>query len=110
LEKKISAKSKNRLFLAMFFYSILILGIVLSPTSEGVYLFGWRLPELCASKQFFNFDCLGCGLTRSVCFTMQGKYVQAWEMHALGIPITFTFLSVGTINLYRFFFPKVEKL
>ncbi len=104
LVRKISVRDK--LLTASFFLSILIAGVFLTPTTEAVFLFGWQIPELCTSKRFFDIDCLGCGLTRSVSFTMHGNFHQAWEMNILGIPITMLFAFIGLRNLYQLIFPK----
>ena len=98
-ERKISVR--DNIIIACFFFSILFAGFILDPTTESVSFLGWRVPEICASKILLGIDCLGCGLTRSVSFTMHGKLSQAWEMNLLGIPLTFVFAFIGLRCLYR---------
>ena len=71
---------------------IVFFGFILEPSLDGVYLFGIRIPDICMSKVWFDLDCIGCGLTRSVCYTAHGDFAQAWKLHILGIPIFFVSL------------------
>lgn len=36
---------------------------------------------VCFVKNFLGFPCPGCGLTRSFLLILQGKFLQAWELH-----------------------------
>lgn len=42
------------------------------------------LPHLCPSRSVFNFECAGCGLTRSVVYLMHGRWQESLAAHRLG--------------------------
>ncbi|MEP3209354.1 MAG: DUF2752 domain-containing protein [Maribacter sp.] len=44
----------------------------------------------CFTKKIFGFDCLGCGLQRSVAFLFRGDFLAAWEMY----PAIFTIIPL----------------
>ena len=58
-----------------------------TPRADGVTLWGWRLPEMCAAKRMGG-TCPGCGLTRSFVY---GAHLdaRAFTIHPLG-PLLFT--------------------
>jgi len=53
----------------------------------------------CFTKQIFGFDCLGCGLQRSVAFLFKGDFAAAWEMYPAIFAIIplFGFLAVDQL-------------
>ena len=81
---------------------IVVFGLILEPSADGVYLLGIRIPDLCMSKVWLNIDCMGCGLTRSVCYSAHGEFAKAWQMHVLGIPIFFISLFALLEQGYRY--------
>lgn len=42
------------------------------------------LPETCASKVVWGFDCPACGLTRSFIFAGRGEWLRSLEMNRMG--------------------------
>jgi hypothetical protein len=52
---------------------------------------GWRwssdllLPPLCTVRQWFGFNCPGCGMTRSFVYLAEGDVAASWRMHRLGL-------------------------
>ncbi len=43
----------------------------------------------CLSKQYLGFDCMGCGLQRSVALILNGKFVDAFYMYPATYPLVF---------------------
>ncbi len=39
---------------------------------------------MCYFKECWGIPCPGCGLTRSVLLILQGRFVEAWQMHPFG--------------------------
>jgi hypothetical protein len=75
--------------------------------TEQVALSGWTLPELCQSKRLFQFDCPGCGLTRSFIYMAHGEVPAAFKMHPTGamlfvaIILAIPFLAINAVWIYR---------
>lgn len=44
----------------------------------------------CFSKTLLGFDCLGCGLQRSLLFLLHGNFIEAFKMY----PAIFTLLAL----------------
>jgi hypothetical protein len=44
----------------------------------------------CLSKTFFGFDCLGCGLQRSLLLVIHGDFIAAFKMY----PAIFTLIAL----------------
>lgn len=44
----------------------------------------------CLSKTFFGFDCLGCGLQRSLLLVLHGDFIAAFKMY----PAIFTLIPL----------------
>jgi hypothetical protein len=42
------------------------------------------LPPLCFVREWFGFNCPGCGLTRSFVYLAQGDWAASWRAHRLG--------------------------
>ena len=66
------------------FTAILVLSVVLEPSTGGVSLFGYELPSTCLWHSLTGWRCPGCGLTRSFTFMGHGQVVQAFQLHMLG--------------------------
>jgi Protein of unknown function (DUF2752) len=65
---------------------VLVLGLLLevTPAQDGVTLFGWRLPESCATQRYLGYGCPGCGLTRSFILGLRGELGAAYRLNAVG--------------------------
>ena len=92
-----TGKSADLFFLGLGIVFV-ALGWLLEPTSEAVILWGWRIPEVCLYQRLLEVDCLGCGMTRSTVYALQGELTKALEHHILG-PI----LALGVVvqTVYR---------
>lgn len=44
----------------------------------------WQLPDVCMSRVCFNWECPGCGLTRSVVHIMHGRWEASLASHRVG--------------------------
>lgn len=49
----------------------------------------------CLNKKFFGFECMGCGLQRSVAMILHGDFVGAFHMYPAVYPLLFLFSFVG---------------
>jgi hypothetical protein len=54
----------------------------------------------CLSKKFFDFDCFGCGLQRSVVLLVQGEFAAAFQMY----PAIYTLIPLFIVYLLSIFF------
>lgn len=73
-------------------FSVIFLSVVLTPSPEGVSLFGIPAPPLCMWSQLTGSSCPGCGLTRSFTYMGHGQIVDAFRMHKLG-PLGWAFVA-----------------
>jgi hypothetical protein len=48
------------------------------------FLPGYPLPQSCLSRQWFNVNCPGCGLTRSFIYLAQGNWQRSLSQHRIG--------------------------
>lgn len=62
--------------------------MLLTPSTEAVFLFGWEVPPLCIFSAIFGVECFGCGLTRSFTYVGHGQFAEALALHKLG-PIVY---------------------
>ena len=53
----------------------------------------------CLSKKLFGFDCLGCGLQRSVSLIFHGEFVDAFYMYPAIYSLILLFITIG-INIF----------
>jgi hypothetical protein len=67
--------------------------VVLEFEDGGLYILGVRWPMRCPLYDFLRVKCALCGLTRSLCFTAEGRLGEAFGMHLLG-PVIFLFICV----------------
>ena len=58
-------------------------------------LMGHRLPMICQIRKQMGFDCLTCGMTRSVVHLLQGRFEQSFTQHPLG----WLFLSLIALQI-----------
>lgn len=49
----------------------------------------------CLNKKFFGFECMGCGLQRSVAMILQGDLTGAFYMYPAVYPLLILFSFVG---------------
>lgn len=63
---------------------VILLSVIITPSTGYLDLFGVTIPELCSWKILFGVECLGCGMTRSFVFIGHGDPRAAWEMNHLG--------------------------
>jgi len=56
----------------------------------------------CLNKKLFGFDCLGCGMQRSLLFITNGEFIEAFKMY----PAIYTILLFFILVLYNFLFKK----
>ena len=54
----------------------------------------------CLNKKLFGFECMGCGLQRSLSFILQGEFIAAFKMY----PAIFTLIPLALIILTSFFY------
>ena len=64
--------------------AVIAASMILTADPDGVYLFGWQLPESCVFKRQWDRSCLGCGLTRSFVYMGHLDPVGAFERHLVG--------------------------
>lgn len=62
----------------------------------------------CLNKKLFGFDCMGCGLQRSLSFLFHGEIIEAFKMY----PAIFTLLPLGLLIVTSFFykFKNINKI
>ena len=89
-------------------FSIVFLSVayILTPHPQSISAHGWTLPELCMFKRILGLECFGCGMTRSVVYTVHGEFAMAFEKHILGIPLVVLVVFCGLRSLIRFTFSK----
>lgn len=52
----------------------------------------------CLTKNFFGFECMGCGLQRSLVALFQGHFTEAFVLYPAIFPLVFLGAVIG-INL-----------
>ena len=54
---------------------------------ESVYIRGTqaKIPGTCFSRQWLDFECPGCGMTRSVVCLSQGEWVRSLKFNVAGL-------------------------
>lgn len=48
----------------------------------------------CLNKALFGFDCLGCGIQRSIVLVFQGQFIAAFKMYPAIYPLLFLFTFI----------------
>lgn len=56
----------------------------------------------CLNKKLFGFDCLGCGLQRSVSLLIQGELIEAFKMYPAIFTLIPLFILIGIDFFYKF--------
>jgi len=59
----------------------------------------------CLTKKILGYDCLGCGMQRSLLFIAKGEFIEAFKMY----PAIYTILLFFILVLYNFLFKKKVK-
>lgn len=54
----------------------------------------------CLNKRLFGFECMGCGLQRSLSFLYHGEFIAALKMY----PAIYTLLPLALIIVISFFY------
>jgi len=54
----------------------------------------------CLNKKLFGFECMGCGLQRSLSFLFQGEFIAAFKMY----PAIFTLVPLALLIITSFFY------
>lgn len=49
--------------------------------------------SVCVTQRLLGIPCPGCGMTRSFMLVLQGKFMEAWEMH----PFVYGWLAFAVI-------------
>ena len=56
----------------------------------------------CLNKKLFGFECLGCGLQRSVSLLFHGEFIAALKMYPAIYTLIPLFLLIGINIFYKF--------
>ena len=56
----------------------------------------------CLNKKLFGFECLGCGLQRSVSLLFQGDFIAAFKMYPAVFTLIPLFILIGINIFYKF--------
>ena len=56
----------------------------------------------CLNKKLFGFDCLGCGLQRSVSLIFHGEFIAAFKMYPAIYPLILLFAFIGVKFFIKF--------
>lgn len=93
-------------------FSVLVVlsgGMIVSPSTGLVRLFGYSLPSVCLFQHLTGLDCPGCGLTRSLIFALHGQFYQSYLMHLWGIPAAIVLLFQIPYRLYVVLAPSASR-
>lgn len=68
--------------------AVIVLSVALTTVDDRAValpgLANFPLPEVCQSRRWLNWDCPGCGLTRSFIHFFHGRWEASLRMHRLG--------------------------
>lgn len=56
----------------------------------------------CLNKKLFGFECLGCGLQRSVSLIFHGEFIEAFKMYPAIYTLIPLFIIIGINFFYKF--------
>ncbi|HMY47528.1 MAG TPA: DUF2752 domain-containing protein, partial [Leptospiraceae bacterium] len=80
----------------------------------GLFLPLTRFPSICIFLYITGLPCPGCGLTRSIHLTLNGKILQALQFHPFGLPalawLCFLILSIFIPSLSRFYVKHIKQI
>lgn len=54
----------------------------------------------CLNKKFFGFECLGCGIQRSLVLVLRGDFIAAFQRY----PAIYPLLALALVLAYTSFF------
>ncbi|WP_452224748.1 DUF2752 domain-containing protein [Lacinutrix chionoecetis] len=54
----------------------------------------------CLNKKLFGFECMGCGLQRSISFLLQGEFLAAFKMY----PAIYALIPLALLIVTSFFY------
>ena len=62
----------------------------------------------CLNKKLFGFDCLGCGIQRSLSLLLHGQFIAAFKMY----PAIYTLVPLAFLVIISFFykFKNINKI
>ena len=83
--------------------TLVLIGLLMSPTQEVVSIFGADVPVLCMFRRLTGYGCPGCGLTRSFSFMSHGQLWDAFTINPLGPVIFILIASQIPLRLIRLF-------
>jgi hypothetical protein len=74
-------------WLAVFLVLLLVPFLIDFDPAQGssLSLFGRSLPSACPSQRYLDFECPGCGLTRSFVAIAHGEWEFSFAYHRVGI-------------------------
>lgn len=55
----------------------------------------------CLNKKFFGFECMGCGIQRSVALLLQGEFIAAFKMYPGIYPLVTLLAFLGYNSFFR---------
>ncbi|WP_342156847.1 DUF2752 domain-containing protein [Joostella sp. CR20] len=55
----------------------------------------------CLNKKLFGFECLGCGIQRSVALIFQGEFMAAFKMYPAIYPLIVLFCFLLVDNFFK---------
>jgi hypothetical protein len=70
---------------AFFLSLILFISVLITFFLEENLVYSYS--PTCVFKSQFNFECMGCGMTRSFLSIANGKFEEAINLNKLGIPL-----------------------
>lgn len=56
----------------------------------------------CLNKKLFGFECLGCGLQRSVALLFRGEFIEAFKLYPAVFTLIPLFILIGINIFYKF--------
>ena len=56
----------------------------------------------CLSKKLFGFDCMGCGIQRSISLIFQGEFLEAFYMYPAIYSLIALFFTIGLNIFFKF--------
>lgn len=56
----------------------------------------------CLNKQILGFDCMGCGLQRSISLIYHGELLAAFKMYPAVYPLILLFIYIGLNIFFKF--------
>lgn len=56
----------------------------------------------CLNKKLFGFECMGCGLQRSIILIVKGEFVEAFFMYPAIYSLIALFFAIGINFFFKF--------